>query len=119
MPTLPPPHEPLDAEHFDRAMGLTLDALEELRNSQRNAMTGIEHAVAAGIRQAVADPAVWEAAGLAMRSQAQSAAGGWLLGGVRALATRAAWVVVIVAAVYALGGWGALLAILKSHGGTH
>lgn len=74
----------------------------------------ITEAVAAGIRQAVSDPAMWESAGKAMREQAQSAAGGWLIGGLRALATRAAWAVVIVAAVYALGGWGAVATLFKS-----
>ncbi len=73
----------------------------------------ITEAVAAGIRQAVSDPAMWESAGKAMREQAQSAAGGWLIGGLRALATRAAWIVVIVAGVYALGGWGAVAALIK------
>lgn len=74
----------------------------------------VQAAVADGIRQAVSDPALWEAAGRAMREQAQSAAGGWLIGGVRALLTRAAWIVAIVAGVYALGGWGAVLALVKS-----
>lgn len=76
----------------------------------------IQQAVAEGIRQAVADPALWEAAGYAMRTQAQSAAGGWLIGGIRALATRAAWIVMIVAGVYALGGWGAVVALVKTQG---
>lgn len=76
----------------------------------------IQMAVAEGIRQAVADPALWEAAGTAMRAQAQSAAGGWLLGGLRAMATRAAWIIAVVAGVYALGGWGAVLALVKAQG---
>ena len=74
----------------------------------------IRAAVAEGIRDAVGDPALWEAAGKAMREQAQSAAGGWLLGGVRVLLARATWVVAIMAGVYALGGWSALVAFVKS-----
>lgn len=108
----------VDPEHFDRAIGLTLDAIEQLRAQQADA-AHIEAAVAAGIRRAVADPEMWEAASHAMRAQAQTAAGGWLLGGVRSLATRAAWVVAILAAVYALGGWGAVVALIKTHGGPH
>ena len=48
----------------------------------------------------MSNPALWEAAGVAMRAQAQSAAGGWLLGGMRAMFTRAAWIVAILAGVY-------------------
>lgn len=76
----------------------------------------IRAAVAEGIRDAVSDPALWEAAGKAMRNQAQSAAGGWLLGGVHALLTRAAWALAIVAGIYALGGWAAVGAFFKSGG---
>lgn len=87
---------------------------------QPNVVTAnaIQQAVAEGIRQAVADPALWEAAGSAMRMQAQSAAGGWLLGGLRSLATRTAWIVAVFAGVYALGGWGAVLALVKAQGAT-
>ncbi len=76
----------------------------------------IRAAVAEGIRDAVSDPALWEAAGKAMRNQAQSAAGGWLLGGVHALLTRAAWALAIVAGIYALGGWTAVAAFFKGGG---
>jgi hypothetical protein len=78
----------------------------------------IAAAVEMGITRAVSNPALWEAAGFAMRQQAQSAAGGWLLGGIKAAATRAAWVIAIVAGVYALGGWGAVLALLKGQAAT-
>ncbi len=78
----------------------------------------IEMAVARGIRRAVSDPALWEAAGTAMRAQAQSTAGGWLLGGLASVFQRVAWVVVIMAGVYLLGGWAALVAFVKSHGAT-
>lgn len=76
----------------------------------------IRAAVAEGIRDAVSDPALWDAAGKAMREQAQSAAGGWLLGGVRVLLTRAAWALAIVAGIYALGGWTAVAAFFKGGG---
>ena len=89
---------------------------DELAALKRANATAIAAAVKDGIRQAVADPALWEAAGVAMRVQAQSAAGGWLLGGLRAMVTRAAWVIAILAGVYALGGWGAVIALLKGQG---
>lgn len=88
----------------------------ERRAPSRVMEHAITEAVAAGIRQAVSDPGMWDAAGKAMREQAQSAAGGWLIGGLRALATRAAWIVVIFAGVYALGGWGAVVALVKGQG---
>lgn len=96
----------------------TADTYAGPERRQPNIITAaaIEDAVAAGIRQAAADPALWAAAGAAMRAQAQSAAGGWLLGGLRAMATRAAWAVAILAGVYALGGWGAVVALLKGQG---
>jgi len=81
-------------------------------------LTEVEMAVARGIRRAVSDPALWEAAGTAMRAQAQSTAGGWLLGGLASVFQRVAWVVVIMAGVYLLGGWAALVAFVKSHGAT-
>lgn len=91
------------------------DAAQEIPSRVTHDM--IRQAVADGIREAVSDPTLWEAAGDAMRRQAQSAAGGWLLGGVRAMVTRAAWVIAALAAIYALGGWGAVAAFLKS--GNH
>lgn len=74
----------------------------------------ITEAVAAGIRQAVSDPAMWESAGKAMREQAQSAAGGWLLGGIRALLNRAGWIALIVAGIYTIGGWSSVVAFIKT-----
>lgn len=76
----------------------------------------IEDAVAAGIRRAVSDPELWDAAGAAMRMHAQSAAGGWFLGGMIAVLRKAAWVVVVVMGIYLIGGWGAVVAFLKANG---
>jgi hypothetical protein len=79
----------------------------------------LEKVVADGIRMAVSDPKLWEAAGIAMRAQAQSAAGGWVMGGVTAFLKKAAWIVFIVAGVYFIGGWGAVLAFFKTQGASH
>lgn len=89
------------------------EEIEALKSAQSQA---IASAVERGIMAAVANPALWDAAGKAMRQQAQSAAGGWLLGGIKAAATRAAWIVAILAGVYALGGWSAVMALLKGQG---
>lgn len=87
-----------------------------LTHKDRLTIELIEEAVAEGIRRAVSDPRTWEAAGMAMREQAQSAAGGWVLGGVVKLMKRTAWVVIIVSGVYALGGWAAVAALFKTQG---
>ena len=74
----------------------------------------IEVAVAAGIRTAVSDPELWAAAGKAMREQAQTAAGGLVLSGIRAAANRAAWILLLVLAIYSVGGWQAVVSWLKA-----
>jgi hypothetical protein len=79
-------------------------------------LAAIERAVAEGIRQAVSDPALWEAAGRAMRQQAEQAAGGWLIGGARAVVQRIGWVLLIGWGVYSIGGWHALVALIKTQG---
>lgn len=76
----------------------------------------IREAVREAILEAVSDPKLWEAAGKAMRVQAQSAAGGWLFDGLRNLLTRAAWIAAAIIAIYALGGWSAVIAWFKTGG---
>jgi hypothetical protein len=100
----------------DRITEARLRALEQ---QMADIAVTMREAVGAGLRDAVADPQLWEAAGRAMREQAQSAAGGWLLGGVGALGKRAAWVLAIGAGVYALGGWSALVALIKAQAAGH
>lgn len=91
---------------------------DELQAMKAANAEAIATAVERGLMRAVSNPALLEAAGVAMRAQAQSAAGGWLLGGMRAMFTRAAWIVAILAGVYALGGWDAVVALMNGHGGT-
>ncbi len=74
-------------------------------------------AVTSGIRAAVSDPALWAAAMAAIQTKAASETGGWLLGGLRTALSKAAWVFVIGLGVYLVGGWGAIVALVK--GGTH
>lgn len=93
---------------------ITEARLRHLEEQMADIAVVMRDAVTAGLRDAVADPQLWDAAGKAMRQQAQSAAGGWLLGGVGALGKRLAWIVAIAAGVYALGGWSALAALIKA-----
>lgn len=111
---------PPDRQQLDRAddylAGQIARLDDEIAAMKTANSQAIADAVEAGILRAVSNPALWEAAGAAMRSQAQSAAGGWLLGGLRAMVNRAAWIIAILAGVYALGGWGAVVALVKGHG---
>ena len=76
----------------------------------------IKHAVADGIKTALSDPQMWAAAMRAMQHHAQTEAGGWLFGGLKAVISRAAWVVVIGMGIYLIGGWSALAAFFKTGG---
>lgn len=76
----------------------------------------IKHAVADGIKAAVSDPQMWAAAMSAMQAHAEKQAGGWLLGGLRTLASKAAMFIAIGVGVYWLGGWSALVALFKTGG---
>ena len=62
---------------------------DELQTMKAAVAEEIAVAVERGLMRAVGNPALWKAASVAMRAQAQSAAGGWLLGGMRAMFTRA------------------------------
>lgn len=74
----------------------------------------LQAAVASGIREAATDPELWASIMTAVRTQAQQEAGGWLLGGIKAVFNRLALLVVVGMGVYLLGGWSALVAIFKS-----
>ena len=74
-------------------------------------------AVRDGIVGAASDPEVWAVAIGALRQQAQTEAGGWLFGGLKAFLNRILWVALIGVAIYLVGGWSALVSFLK-HGGA-
>jgi len=77
----------------------------------------MSEAVAEGFRLAVSDPEVWSAAATAMQAHIQQQAGGLVLGGLRALASKLAVVALAAWAIYSLGGLSALLAWAKT--GAH
>lgn len=86
------------------------DELEALRNLM---CEKVAEAVADGIMRSVSDPAMWSAAVTAIQRQARDQAGGWLLGGVKAIFGRIGWVALALLTVYTLGGWGAVVVMLK------
>jgi hypothetical protein len=92
------------------------NGLEDRRAPNQITARAIENAVAAGIQAAVSDPNTWNLAGQAMRQQAEAHAGGWLMAGIKAALTKVAWVSVIFLGVYMLGGWGAVVSLLKGQG---
>ena len=79
----------------------------------------VREAVADGIRLAVSDPKLWRDALAAMQQHAQTEAGGWLLGWLKALASKLLLFVIVGLAVYAMGGWSAMLAFFKSAPSQH
>ena len=79
----------------------------------------VAEATADGIKRAVSDPALWAAASEGMRMHAANEAGGWLLSGMKAMFSRIAWIALIVLAVYSVGGWGGVVALFKSSGGSN
>lgn len=93
------------------------DQITETRGEAMRA-ENVRQAVADGIRLAVADPDMWSDALAAMQKHAQKEAGGWLLGWIKGMLSKAALFAMIGLGVYALGGWSALLALLKS-GASH
>ncbi len=74
----------------------------------------LQDAVASGIRDAAMDPALWASIMAAVRTQAKAEAGGWLFGGIKALLNRLAWFAVIAGGIYMIGGWSALVSLMKS-----
>lgn len=73
----------------------------------------IKDAVANGMMQAVGDPAFFDAAFRAMGERTTTAAGGFILGGVRGLFSKVFWFGLAGVAVYIAGGWGALVSMFK------
>lgn len=96
---------------------LTL-ATQRLATQHAEMEQRIPQLMAQGIVQAVGNPATWQAGREAMRRQARDAAGGWLLGGLKFLADKILWAAVALLAIYTLGGWPALAAILKAKATT-
>ena len=89
-----------------------MDAITQIQETRLRA-ADIEEAVAHGLQRAMADPEVWSAAIAAMRTRAEQEAGSWLFGGLKMVASRIGWVLVIGLAIYLIGGWAALVSFVK------
>lgn len=105
--TLPPQPTPLshivlDAEHFERAMGMVLDRLEDMQGRQAEA-------IAEGIRSVIFDPATFDKLAAAVSNHAAARARDRLGGGVLWLIRRFLVVGVIAVAAFfflaKVAGW--------------
>lgn len=94
---------------------------EELDTMRKMMCAQVSDAIEQGIMRAVSNPDLWAQAGLAIQAQAKQRAGGWLFSGLGAIFSRAGWIVMAVIAVYSLGGFPALAAMVKAWaaGGGH
>ena len=99
-----------------RGQELLTNQMAELVVEMRAMRAEVPSMMADGIRAAVGDPETWAAAKRAMSEQAQSAAGGWLLGMLRFAVDKVVWAMVALVAVYWAGGFPALMALLKLNG---
>ncbi len=106
------------------ALDLKMDALadmignvHELVESRSPNEEALRTAVRDGIVAAASDPHVWSVAIETLKGQAQSQAGGWLIGRVKSFISTILWVFVLGMLVYMMGGWSALVTFLK-HGTT-
>lgn len=100
----------MDPQRMAEALAAENEALAKMLPEQ------ISQAVHDGIVAAASDPDVWSRAVDALQTQAARQAGGWLFGGLKAMLSRLAWVMIIGVGLYMLGGWGALVAFFKTGG---
>lgn len=100
----------------DDLMAEVLRLQDQVTDIRGEALTpeAAKRAVAEGIKEAMADPAMWSAAVLAIQRHAQTEAGGWLFGGLKVLLSRIGWMLLIGLCVYMLGGWSALVSFVKT-----
>lgn len=103
--------DPRAEDYLAGQIGRLDDEMAAMKQANSQAIAA---AVEAGIMRAVANPALWDAAGRAMRQQAQTTAGGWLLGGLVKALKQVAWIAVFVLAAYQFAGWVGVMGLLKT-----
>lgn len=111
-------HRMLATQIAELAIGIKAMSAKnaEMQVALVNMERRIPQLMAEGIVAAVGNPATWAAGREAMKRQAQQAAGGWLLGGLRFVLDKFMWAGVALLAVYMLGGWPAIATALKLKG---
>ena len=91
---------------------------QEAKDAEMRAI--VAEAVAEGIKRAVSDPELWSAALAAMQTRATNTAGSFVLGGIKSVFSRMAWIGFAGLSIYLMGGGTALVAAAKAilHGPT-
>lgn len=77
-------------------------------------LADVRQAVALGVRDAVSDPAMWEAAFDAFNEYAQSRTGRFFLGSVGTILRKFLLGALIVLFIYSVGGWHSVVAFFKA-----
>jgi hypothetical protein len=99
---------------------LSASAVRSIKEASRE---GTRIGTVEGIRDAVADEvlirSLVDAVIKATRDDLASTSGRWLISGISGLLSRAAWALLIVSGILALGGgWAGVLAFFKTGGGV-
>ena len=68
----------------------------------------VSEAVADGLRKALEDPKFWALAVAGMQREATAATGNWAVSMLMKGLSKAFWFIVVLTAVYSVGGWPAL-----------
>lgn len=97
--------------HVDRQIS---ELRQRVKADEKAIAVLVQTSVVDGIRAAVADPATWDAFFAALALRAQNQAGAVATGGLKWLLRRVFWGLVAAGAIYAVGGWTALGAWLKT-----
>jgi hypothetical protein len=108
---------PTPQQALDRKMDYLAEMIgdvHQLVDKRSPSEEALRAAVRDGIVAAASDPDVWSVALATLRAQANSEAGSWLFGGVRAFLSRVAWLCLIGLGIYLVGGWAALMAFIKT-----
>lgn len=79
----------------------------------------VRASVKAGLQDAIADPETWLKLRDAFATYARSEAGGWVLGAIGAIFKKVALGVVIIGALYYVGGFPAVAAWFKGNAANH
>ena len=113
---------PTHAEAIDRKLDHLAEMIGDVQETVDRTspdLAALRIAVRDGIVAAASDREVWRIALETLvpiaREHAQAEAGGWMLGGLKVMASRLAWIALIGMAIYLVGGWSALVAFFK-HG---
>jgi hypothetical protein len=103
-----------EVEAVITSIGHVDDRVTELRAVTEDLPRRMRESVHQGVIDAASDPALWASMATSLQRQARDQAGGWLFGGLRSLVSRLGWILLVIVAVWMVGGPGAVLAFVKT-----